>query len=194
MPENSTATNTATPTFVEPASAPESDTDVAPDQSETGDATPELDEDTLKTERRHRRLAERRVSELQKSLEDAETKVKKYEDANKSEQQRAADELEAIKVKVQAAEAERDRALLDLMRREVGNDKGLPAYMHPLLQGSNREELEAHADHLNRERERENGTTAPKPRKPQPDSRLGRASDGKISTADQFAAALRNSF
>lgn len=195
MPENTTDA-TVSPIPGTPPAPP--DPAPLPGIDGTPDDDGDTDDDTngqhlardLAKERRQRRAADKTIGELRKEIQGLQGKVAKFEDANKTEAQRQADEVTAAKADAKAAREAEAQLRLDLERRDVAEEKGLPAYLGPLLQGNTREELEAHADKLKQERENE-GTGSPKPRKPQPDPRLGRAGDGQISTADQFAAALK---
>lgn len=73
-----------------------------------------------------------------KALADALAKIKQFEDKDKTDQQRADDELAATRAQIAELTAAKTRA-------EVAASKGVPA---ALLTGSTQEELEASADAL----------------------------------------------
>lgn len=194
MADNNT---TATPDPAAPPVAPPDSTPplpgldgVPPDETdEPDDGDTEADK-RLKTERRATRAANKRANDLQKTIDAQNVRIKKFEDANKSEEQKRAEELEAAKAKVTAAQADAAAARLELLRYQVGSEKQLSAALIPRLMGNTREELEADADRLAAE-VAGNGAP-PKPRRPQPDPRLGGAGHGQVTTTDQWVAALRN--
>ena len=88
----------------------------------------------LEAERAANKASRKQIAELQ-------TKLKEYEDANKTEAEKTADHLAALE---KASAESRSRA----ERLEVALDKGLPKVLAARLQGSTREELEADADEL----------------------------------------------
>lgn len=96
---------------------------------------------------------------LRKANKEAETyrlKVKEYEDASKSEQERLAEQLEEQKRRADMAER-------TLMRTQVAAAKGLPPKLADRLQGDTIEELEADADDLLAEFEVRSGSPRPDP-------------------------------
>lgn len=74
-----------------------------------------------------------------KEAVEAKAKLEEYEDAQKSELERAV-------AKAQKAEAKQAAAEAQLTRYEVATAKAVPPKMVPLLTASTREELEAQAD------------------------------------------------
>lgn len=81
---------------------------------------------------------------LKKANKEAETlrlKLKEYEDAQKSEEQKLADAKAAAEK--EAAEARRD-----YLRLKVGTAKGLPAEVAERLRGDNEDEMTEDADRL----------------------------------------------
>ena len=74
-------------------------------------------------------------------LADARAKVKAFEDAQKTAEQRSADDLAASR-------KETAEARLQVLRYEVAIAKGMPVKMARRLAGSTREELEVDADDL----------------------------------------------
>lgn len=108
----------------------------------------------------------------------AEAKVKRFEDRDKTEQQKLAERAEAAEKAAADAEAR-------LLRRDVGARKGLPAALADRLQGSTEDEMAADADRL---------LEAVKPGRPDPnrlDGHLngGARGDGATPTLDQQIAA-----
>lgn len=107
-----------------------------PDKSATDDLG-DAGKKALDSERRERRAAEKRTSEL-------EARLKEFEDRDKSEAERLAERAEAAEKR--AAEIE-SRA----MRLEVAHEKGLTPGQAKRLVGSTRDELEADADEILRD-------------------------------------------
>lgn len=153
----------------------------ATDQSATdlGDAGKKA----LDAERRDKRAAERRATDL-------EAKLKEFEDRDKTESTRAVERAEAAEKALAAAES---RAL----RLEVASEKGLTPAQAKRLVGESREELEADASEL-----LETFKPAPSSEDDSHESvtesldlgnRGGAPKKGK-STADLFAAAIDGSF
>jgi len=95
---------------------------------------PEAVENLIRREREARKEAERRTTE-------SAAKTKEYEDAEKSDQEKLAEENGTLKTKATEAEAE-------ALRLRVALVKQLPAELIDRLQGSTKEELEADADKL----------------------------------------------
>lgn len=130
----------------------------------------------LEAERRSRREAEKARREAEKDAKALAEKVAEFERAQMSEQERTAAERDDWRKKYEdlnAALAERD---LEILRRDVAAEKGLPAGMARRLNGTTREELESDADEL---------VTmvavpesSPQPRTPKPDPSQGVTSSG----------------
>jgi hypothetical protein len=79
---------------------------------------------------------------LQKANKEAEQlrlKLKEFEDRDKTDAQRLQEDRDALK-------AERDALLLETLRREVADEKGLTPAQAKRLVGMTREELESDAD------------------------------------------------
>jgi len=70
-----------------------------------------------------------------------ETKVKEFEDRDKSESDRAAERIKDLESKAQVAEQK-------VLRSEVAADKGVPPKLARFLTGTSKEELEKAADEL----------------------------------------------
>jgi len=73
-----------------------------------------------------------------KEAQEAKARAQEYEDAQKSE-------LEKAQTKAQKLEAEKQAAEAKLLRFEVATEKNVPAKLVPLLTATTREELEAQA-------------------------------------------------
>lgn len=110
-----------------------------PEGEETEETTTEIDPNegakkALAEERRARRAAE-------KQLHDLETRVKEFEDRDKSD-------TEKHSARADAAEARATKAERDLARYRVAADKGLDSKLAGRLQGDTDEELAADAETL----------------------------------------------
>lgn len=100
----------------------------------------------LEAERRARRDAARAAKEAKERADALAARLAEIERAQMSDQDRLAAERDDLRKKyeeTQAALAARD---LELVRREVAEEKGIPARMARRLQGSTREQIEADAD------------------------------------------------
>ncbi|MCH9834303.1 hypothetical protein K0U83_01510 [bacterium] len=76
-----------------------------------------------------------------KEAQEAKAKAQEYEDAQKSELEKAQGKLSKVEQEKAAAESK-------LLRYEVANDKSVPADVVEFLKGNTREELEASAEKL----------------------------------------------
>lgn len=85
--------------------------------------------------------AARLIENLRADLDKKSAKIKAFEDAQKTEAEKTTEAL---------AEAQRKAAQLELeiMRRDVATDKGVPPSLAKFLSGDSREALEAIADEL----------------------------------------------
>lgn len=83
----------------------------------------------------------RALAKANKEAEKFRLKVKEFEDASKSEQEKLA---ESLRQQEQRAET----AALSALRYEIALDKGIPKAIASRLQGSTRDEMEADADEL----------------------------------------------
>lgn len=93
--------------------------------------------------------AERRTAAAEKRRADtAEARIAELERAQMTEQDRVAAERDDWRKKYEEQTAELAARDLDLLRRDVAAEKGLPALMARRLQGDARETLEADADDL----------------------------------------------
>lgn len=186
MPDNTIdATPPAeTPEPQQPPEAATGDTET-PDNTESmpadlGDAGRKI----LGEERRRTKAAEKTITALRREIEGLTKKVKGFEDRDKTEDQKRAEALDAAKAETAAAREEAAKAGLELLRHRVASRKGLGDWVE-YLHGGSEEELEEAADRL-----LERIGDQAKPRKPQPDPKLGRGEGGSPSTAEQFASTL----
>lgn len=86
--------------------------------------------------------AERDNARAEKArADDLAAKVKAFEDASKSEQEKLVEQATGEKERADAAEAK-------LLRYEVASEKGLPAHLTKFLTGATKKELEDAADEL----------------------------------------------
>lgn len=131
-----------------------------------------------------RQLAESKS--LQQQLAD---KVKEFEDRDKTDQQRLADEVAALKQQVADKDSEISKAQHASVRAEVAAAKGVPTSS---LFGATKEELEASADELIAWRDA-NTKRTPKPPAPTSGLKSGASAsgDGPTDPKEKAAAALR---
>lgn len=115
--------------------------------------------------------------------QEAEGKVRTFEDRDKTEQQRLEERATTAEGRASAAETK-------LMRFEIALDKGIPSRLINRLQGSTREELEQDADNLMQEFGLGEGGQAPT----RPDFGAGvRSSGGNGDDALDMNAMIRRS-
>lgn len=115
---------------------PKLDAPAEPDKSATDDLG-DAGKKALDAERREKRAAEKRASDL-------EARLKEFEDRDKTEAQKLAERAEAAEKRAAEIEA---RAL----RLEVAHEKGLTPGQAKRLVGSTRDELETDADEILRD-------------------------------------------
>lgn len=113
-----------------------------------------------------------------KADHEAAKRWREFEQSQKSDVEKMADELARFK-------AEASEASTKLLKFEVASQKGIPAEALDLLHGSSREDLEAAADKL-----LSLIADQSKPSTPKPDVNQGKPATGGTTTGDQFAAAL----
>jgi hypothetical protein len=197
MPDNTT--DTTDPPAKDDTKTPEPDTDgkQPDDGDDDGDSQPDAKQlaERLRAERSKRRKADVENADLRKAVDDLTKKVKGFEDRDKSEDQKRTEALDAAKAERDDAARERDEARLELLRHEVAGRKGIPEWFER-LRGDTEEELEEDADRLieklptaKTDGDDQQGGSRPRKR-PAPDTTLGRGTEGKPSTADQFASAI----
>ena len=114
-----------------------SDIDDIAAQAEKPDAVSKA----IKAEREAAKDARRRA-------EEAEAKVKEYEDAQKSEQQKLEEAAVAAKEEADALRKQITDLEVARLRTEIVTEKNLPLKMAERLKGNTREEIEADADAL----------------------------------------------
>ena len=113
--------------------APEGQDNANPEPSAT-DALGDAGKKALDAERREKRAAEKRASDL-------EARLKEFEDRDKSEAQKLLERAEAAERRAQEIESH-------ALRLEVAAEKGLTPAQAKRLVGNTREELVADADDL----------------------------------------------
>lgn len=116
-----------------------------------------------------------------KANADAARKLAEIEDANKTEQQKLAERLQAAESAAQQAQAEALRFKIATKFGVSDEDADL------FLTGTDEETLTKQAERLAARSE-----DAGKPRAPKPDPNQGRKNGGPSSTADQFAAVFNS--
>lgn len=104
-----------------------------------------------------------------KTRQELEAKVKAFEDAQKTEAERMADQLQTLKAEAAAAKAE-------ALRLRVAAESGLPADLHEFLVGDDEEQVRAQAQKLMAAT-----AAATAPRTPAPDPTQG-AKPGAVNS------------
>lgn len=99
---------------------------------------PEETIESLRADRDQWKKFSRKHEDSAKANAEAATRLKEIEDAAKTAEQKALEELSTYKAQAESATSQ-------LLKYEVANTKGIPA---SLLVGSTKEELEAYADAL----------------------------------------------
>lgn len=133
----------------------------------------------LNAERDARAAAEKLAKEY-------ETKLQEFEDANKSEAEKAEAELQRRLADLDARDASLAAQEYELLKRSVATSKGLPADLADRLQGDDRKALEKDADALL-------ALVVPsgEPRKPKPVANLGNDASNP-SAKEQFASLMQS--
>lgn len=133
-PEKTTPSPAATtpPPSDPPAAAAKTDADIEAIAAKA--ENPDAVRNALQAERDNARAQKERADELA-------AKVKQFEDASKSEQEKLVEQATGEKARADAAEAQ-------LLRYEVASGKGLPPHLTKFLTGSTKKELEDAADEL----------------------------------------------
>lgn len=147
------------------------------EEPSTTESEPEAAEDLNAQVEKWKALS-RKHEDQAKANADAAERLRQFEDADKTEQQRQAERLTAI-------ERERDTALADVARFRAAVKHGLTDADLELLGPGTPDEIEDRASKL-AARLNKSG----QPRKPGPDPTQGTAADANTSTAQQFAAAI----
>lgn len=162
--------DTETPTTEAPPTG-EPQTARASTETPADTPTPELGDQgkrALAAERQARRAAEKAANE-------ALAKVKAFEDRDKTEQEKLADQVAKLK-------AEADQARAEATRLRVASEVGLPADLHEFLVGDDEEQLRNRAAKLMAAT-----AAATDPRRPAPDPTQGAkpgTGDGQLTKAD----------
>lgn len=121
-------------------------------------------------------------------LANAAKRLRELEDAQKSEQEKLAEQVAALRAQVEQEKTAAQSAQLEALRLEIGQEKGLSPVFARRLQGTTREELEADADAMLKAMQPESG------RIPNNDATAGgqqtRKSNRRL-TPEQQAAARR---
>lgn len=180
----------------------EDDEDTAPPPAAAGGNDPQdrdgddLDDNNLgdpgkralEAERREKRAAQRAARESEARAKELAEKIAERERAEMDDQTRLAAERDDWKKKYEEQAAVAAARELELLRRDVAHDKGLPAGLARRLNGSNREELEADAVQFMGDLP----TPLPQtPRAPRPDPSQGSGHEAKGGRPTTVADAMR---
>lgn len=133
----------------EPAEKRQDDTDDRSDGDDRdGDRLGDAGKRALEAERRAKRAAEREARDAAARSAELEAQIAEYKRAEMDDQERLAAERDDWRKKYEEQAAQLAARELDLLRRDVAAEKGLPAGMARRLSGTTREELEEDADDL----------------------------------------------
>lgn len=119
--------------------APAQEAETAPVDSQGEAEAPEAEADAKQFDESYVKKLRAEAAKYRTEAQEAKAKAQEYEDAQKSELERAQDKLQQI----ESAKAEAEAKLL---RYEVATEKGIQGSLMDLLVGSSKEELEAKAD------------------------------------------------
>jgi phage/plasmid primase-like uncharacterized protein len=122
------------------------------------------------------RKQEQKYIEAAKERDELAAKLAEIEKAQLSEVERAKQEAEEARTKLEALTAEAEAAKLAALRTRIGAEKGLPPQLIERLQGDDAESIAADADSLL--------AAVKKDDKAWPD--MGQGDKGKPSEADRF--------
>ena len=153
-----------------------------------GDRLGDAGKRALDAERRRARAAEREAREAAARAAELETKIAEYKRAEMDDQERIAAERDDWRKKYEEQAAQLAARELDLLRRDVAAEKGLPAGMARRLSGTTREELEEDADELAALVAKPAADVTPTARVPKPDPSQGATGSG--SRASTVTAAM----
>lgn len=134
----------------------------------------------LKDERKARKEAEQRLS-------DALERIQKFEDAQRSDEERRELEVQRLRDQLEEERREREKASLSLLANEVATEFEIPQFASR-LRGSTREELEEDAKELKKVLEPKGA------RKPAPVPQNGRAQGSKRSNGEVFEDFFKANF
>lgn len=97
----------------------------------------------LAAERKARNDAEKALKDALSSVDNLSARVKQFEDAGKSEDQKKVDRIAELENLLADKDTQLSRKNQDILRSTVAQEKGVPVGM---VTGSTREEMEASAD------------------------------------------------
>lgn len=144
------------------------------------EALGEAGKKALDSERAARKEAEKRLNE-------AIARLEKFEDAQRTDEERRERELEKLRETVEQERKRREAVERDLLVNSVADEVGLPKDLAGRLRGADRDELLADAKELK-------ALLAPEgPRKPAPVPEAGAGKKAKRTTAEMFADAVKSS-
>lgn len=156
----------------------ELETEVTTEVVETpnGEVEKSNDEDTVEYWKSRSRQHEKQSKEYRAAAEEWH----KYQESQKSVEEKRAEELSALQEELKRERTER-------MRLEIAAERGITGEALKLLDGSTREEIEEKADALQLIIAAQSSNKSPKP-----DPSQGRAVTQGGTAADQFASAIEN--
>lgn len=134
--------------------------------------------------------AERQArKQAEKELAAAQARISEFEDAGRSELEKAQRRIEAAEAAAQTYQEQLASKERQILISEIAAEAGLPPAFQGRIQGETREELLADAQELSK-------FLAPSgPRRPAPVPEAGRGVDGgQVSSGDQFAQFFSDSF
>lgn len=134
----------------------------------------------LVAERAARKKADKENAELR-------ARIEKFEDAQRTDEERRALEVQRLRTKAETAEQRSQQLEHKLLAARVAREVGLPAEMEDRLRGDSEDELRADAEAL---KELFGGRTRGFPRVPE----AGAAHEPQKSTSDLFASAFKQAF
>lgn len=135
----------------------------------------------LEAERAARREAEKLAKELA-------SRVEKFEDSQRTEEERREHELATARAEVEAERKAREVLERKLLVSEIAAQKGIPTQMASRLQGETAEEIEADADEMKK-------LLAPEgPRAPRPVFEEGRVTEGARGNGQIFEDFFKANF
>lgn len=118
---------------------PAQEAETAPVETQGEAEAPEAEADAKQFDESYVKKLRAEAAKYRTEAQEAKAKAQEYEDAQKSELEKAQDKLQQIETAKADAEAK-------LLRYEVATEKGIQGNLMDLLTGSTKEELEAKAD------------------------------------------------
>lgn len=130
-------------------------------------------------------VAEREAREqAEKDLRAANARIKEFEDAGKSDDQKLRDEYEQMKTQLAEITADRDNLVAEKttskLRSEVLDAKEVPERLRKWVTGSSKEELESSADSVLEDFRDENPVNIPGPKKRETAPKVGVSAGGDL--------------